>query len=113
MEHEDRMFYNFIDLNLIKLLSFGKCGKLRKNKLKYIVIPFLSHNKKLYKRFKEYIETQYEYLDIKCLDDFPKEYNLKDYIKDVTFDNILFQDIKVETRNDIMSKISTYRVYYM
>ena len=111
MSHEDNMFYKFIDLNLIKLLSYGKCSKLRKNKLKYIVIPFLSHNKELYNRFKKYIE--FNYIGIKCLDDFPKEYTEKDYWKDVIRDDILFQDIKVETRDNKYYKSSTYRVYYM
>ena len=50
---------------------------------------------------------------VKIIVTVPKEYTEKDYWKDVIRDDILFQDIKVETRDNKYYKSSTYRVYYM
>lgn len=107
--HEDNLFYKFIDSNIINLVKEGS-NKIKDKKLHYVVIPYLKKHPKLYNKFKEYINHTF---DIDCLDDFPKDYSRERFIKDKESNNLLYQVIKVDTKNVDIEKITTYTVYYM
>lgn len=107
--HEDNLFYKFIDSNIINLVKEGS-NKIKDKKLQYVVIPYLRRHPKLYNKFKEYINRTF---NVDCLDDFPKGYSRERFIKDKESDNLLYQVIKVDTKNVDTEKITTYTIYYM
>lgn len=105
--HEDDVFYKFIDSNIINLVKVGS-NKIKE--LHYVVIPYLKRHPTLYNKFKEYIKYNY---NVDCLDDFPKDYSKEKFLKAKESNNLLYQVIKVDTKNEIIEKSTTYTVYYM
>ena len=107
--HEDNVFYKFIDSNIINLVKTGS-NKIKDKKLHYVVIPYLKRHPNLYNKFKEYINHTF---DVDCLDDFPNGYSKEKFLKAKESNNLLYQVIRVDTKNEVTEKSTTYTVYYM